>query len=241
MHAGGRGKAGGVHLVSSLQQAREVAQRLLDSRLVTFQTGPQGTPVHQVLVEETLEVERELYFSLTTDSASRRVVAIASAAGGMEIEEVAIQNPEKVHRMAVDPVVGLQPFQGRRLAYALDLPPTVVRPFADLARKCYDVFMSNDCSLLEINPLALAKDGRLMALDAKLNVDDDALFPTHGPRLAPRPGAGGLAGARGEPVRHFVCEARGRRGVHGQRSRTGHGYYGHDQSGPGDAPPISLT
>jgi succinyl-CoA synthetase beta subunit len=176
VHAGGRGKAGGVKVVKSPVEARDVAEQLIGSNLITFQTGSQGAPVHKVLVEETLDVDRELYFSLTTDGATRCIVAIASAAGGMEIEEVAERTPEKVFRTPIDPVIGFQPFQGRRLAYAMELPKNAVRSFADLTQRCHDIYLYNDCSMLEINPLILTKAGDLLALDAKLILDDDALF-----------------------------------------------------------------
>ena len=176
VHAGGRGKAGGVQTAGTAQQAGEIAKKLIGSRLVTFQTGPEGVPVHKVLVEETLDIAQELYFSITTDGAARRTVVIASSSGGVEIEEVASRSPEKVLRVTVDPVIGLQPFQTRKLAYGMGLPASLVRAFADLAQRCYQVFVAHDCSLLEINPLIVSRDDRLLALDAKLNLDDDALF-----------------------------------------------------------------
>ena len=176
VHAGGRGKAGGVQTAGTAQQAGEIAKKLIGGRLVTFQTGPEGVPVHKVLVEETLDIAQELYFSITTDGAARRTVVIASSSGGVEIEEVASCSPEKVLRVTVDPVIGLQPFQTRKLAYGMGLPASLVRAFADLAQRCYQVFVAHDCSLLEINPLIVSRDDRLLALDAKLNLDDDALF-----------------------------------------------------------------
>ena len=176
VHAGGRGKAGGIKVAATASEAEAMAKALLGTRLVTFQTGPEGSPVDRVLVEEPVEVERELYLSITTDGARRRPVVIASAAGGVEIEEVARTDPSQVLQEVVDPAIGLQPFQSRRLAYGLGLPSGLVRPFADLVAHCYQAYTEKDCSLVEINPLVVTQDGRLLALDAKVSLDDDALF-----------------------------------------------------------------
>ena len=176
VHAGGRGAAGGVRVLGSAAEAEEYASSLLGSNLVTAQTGPEGVPVTSVLVEEAAEVAQELYLAMLVDGGTRRPVAIASAAGGMEIEEVAIATPEKVLRSEVDPVLGLQPFQGRRLAYGMELAPELVRPAADLATRLYRLFVEKDCTLAEINPLAVTADGRVVALDAKVDLDDDAAF-----------------------------------------------------------------
>ena len=176
VHAGGRGRSGGIKVVSSPHEAAEAAEGMLDAQLVTFQTGPEGVPVRSVLVEEAVETERELYLGMVIDGASEGVVAIASAAGGMEIEEVAEKTPEKILRVSVDPVLGLQPFQSRRLAYGLDVGPELVRPVSDLIGRLYRVFESYDCSLLEINPLVITADGKVMALDAKLSIEDDSMF-----------------------------------------------------------------
>ena len=176
VHAGGRGKAGGVKVVASPGEAAQFTESLIGSTLVTFQTGPQGAPVHKVLVEQTMDIERELYLSITTDGGRRRPVVIASAAGGMEIEEVAQTEPEKVLTEPIDPAIGLQPFQGRRLAGLLGLPPEQTRPFAALLDACYQAYMGLDATMIEINPLVLTNDGKLLALDAKVSLDDDALF-----------------------------------------------------------------
>ena len=176
VHAGGRGKAGGVRLVRSAGEAAEFAESLIGSTLVTFQTGPQGAPVHQVLVEQTMDIERELYLSITTDGGRRRPVVIASAAGGMEIEEVAQSEPEKVLTEPIDPAIGFQPFQGRRLAELVGLPGAQTRGFAALVDACYRAYMGLDATMIEINPLVLTNDGKLLALDAKVSLDDDALF-----------------------------------------------------------------
>ena len=176
VHAGGRGKAGGVKVAASPAEAAQVAESLIGSTLVTFQTGPQGVPVHQVLVEQTMEIDRELYLSITTDGGRRRPVVIASAAGGMEIEEVAQTEPEKVLTEPIDPAIGFQPFQGRRLASGLDLPSALIRPFSALVDACYRAYVEKDSGMIEINPLVLTQDGQLLALDAKMDLDDDALF-----------------------------------------------------------------
>ena len=176
VHAGGRGKAGGIRVASSGAEAEEAASSLLGSRLVTLQTGPEGVPVHGVLVEEALEVERELYVGMVIDGATQSVIVMASEAGGVDIEEVAEQTPEKVLRTVVDPMLGLLPFRGRALAYGLNLAPDLVQPFADLLGNLYRVFEGYDCLLAEINPLSITLDGRMVAADAKLSFDDDALF-----------------------------------------------------------------
>ena len=176
VHAGGRGKAGGIVVVSSAKEAEEAAQALLGTTLVTLQTGPEGVPVRRVLVEEAVDVTRELYLGMVIDGAAQGVVAIASEAGGMEIEEVAAQTPEKVLRVEVDSSLGLKPYQGRKLAYALNLKPELVRSVAGLIGDLYKVFEAHDCSLVEINPLVVTADDRVLAVDAKLSIDDDALF-----------------------------------------------------------------
>jgi succinyl-CoA synthetase beta subunit len=176
VHAGGRGKAGGVKVLGSAQEAEQFAGELLGKTLVTFQTGPGGVPVNQVLVEETVDVARELYLAIVVDGESKRNVIIASEAGGMEIEEVAAATPEKILRVAIDPTVGYQPFQGRALAYGLGLEAAQVRPAADLIGNLYKLFVEKDCSMAEINPLVVTGEGRLIAVDAKLNIDDDSLF-----------------------------------------------------------------
>ena len=176
VHAGGRGKAGGVKVVTSAEEAEQFTSDLLGSTLVTFQTGPDGVPVNQVLVEETIDVARELYLAVVVDGEAKRNVVIASEAGGMEIEEVAAATPEKILRVNVHPSVGFQPFQGRRLAYGLNMDPALVRPAAELIGNLCKLLVEKDCSMAEINPLVVTSDGRLLAVDAKLNLDDDALF-----------------------------------------------------------------
>ena len=176
VHAGGRGKAGGVKVVNSPEEGKKFAAGLLGKRLVTHQTGPEGVPVDKVLVEELITIKKELYCSLLVDPAARMPVLIASEAGGMEIEEVAVKSPEKIIQIAIDPVVGLQPFMGRKLGYALNLPPELLRNGGTLATSLYRLFNALDCSLVEINPLVITGDNRLLAADGKINFDDDALF-----------------------------------------------------------------
>jgi succinyl-CoA synthetase beta subunit len=176
VHAGGRGKAGGVKVVSSPEEAGAFAEKLIGTSLVTIQTGPQGAPVHQVLVEQTMDIERELYVSITTDGGRRRPVVIASAEGGMEIEEVAQNEPEKVLTEPIDPAIGFRAFQGWRLGLGIGLPIEQMRAFVSLLDACYKAYMELDASMIEINPLVLTNDGKMLALDAKMSIDDDSLF-----------------------------------------------------------------
>jgi succinyl-CoA synthetase beta subunit len=176
IHAGGRGKVGGVVLASSSQEAERLAERLIGSRLVTQQTGPEGRVVKRILVEEQVAISRELYAGVVLDRRAARPVMMASATGGMEVEEAAVKDPESITRVTVDPAVQLQSFHIRRLVLGLALPQPVQSAAADLFAALYRVFHEKDCSLVEINPLVITTDGRLLALDAKLNVDDNALF-----------------------------------------------------------------
>jgi succinyl-CoA synthetase beta subunit len=176
VHAGGRGKAGGVKVVNSPEEAGAFAGSLIGTTLVTFQTGPAGAPVHKVLCEQTMDIDREIYLSITTDGGRKRPVIIASSEGGMEIEQVAQNEPGKVFTEPIDPAIGFQPYQGRKIAGALNLPTEQVRPFVALVDACYRAYMDKDSSMIEINPLVLTKDGKLLALDAKVSIDDDAMF-----------------------------------------------------------------
>ncbi len=176
VHAGGRGLAGGVKVVHSADDAEREARRLLGGRLHTHQTGPEGAPIGRVLIEEGNPPEKEFYVSVLLDSQSRTPVIMASSEGGMDIEEVANKTPEKIAKVWVDPSVGYQPYAGRLLAYAIGLPQDLIRPAADLIGHLYDVFVNEDCTLVEVNPLIITKAGTLLALDAKLNVDDNAMF-----------------------------------------------------------------
>lgn len=176
VHAGGRGKGGGVKIVESPGAAKQAAEEMIGSNLVTFQTGPEGVPVNSVLIEEGIEIENELYLGMVIDGASKGVVVIASEAGGMNIEEVAETSPEKILQIPIDPVLGLQPFQGRKIAYGLNLGQEHIRPVASLVQSLYQAFIETDASLVEINPLVITKDGKVLAADAKLDIDDDAIF-----------------------------------------------------------------
>ena len=176
VHAGGRGKAGGVKLVRSPQEAAEVAQTMLGQKLVTNQTGPEGVPVNQLLVEELADIQRELYLAITIDRGFRGPVMIASGAGGMEIEEVAKARPEDVHTEPIEPVLGLMPYQTRRLVQRLGIEAGAGRAAAQVMTTLYRVFVDHDCSLVEINPLIITGDDQVVALDAKMDLEDDALF-----------------------------------------------------------------
>jgi succinyl-CoA synthetase beta subunit len=176
IHAGGRGKGGGVKLATSDAEVDQIAGSILGMTLVTHQTGAEGRLVRKLLVEEGLGIEKELYLGMLPDRATARVVIMVSEAGGMDIEEVAANTPEKIIKVQVDPLLGLQPFQCRQLAFGLNLSPDVMKLFVPMVNKLYALFMDYDCSMVEINPLIITQDKRLIALDAKLNFDDNALF-----------------------------------------------------------------
>src|SRR5437763_1173917 len=174
--AGGRGKAGGVKLVRSVAEVRAAAEALLGKPLVTHQTGPQGRIVRRLLVEQGCAIARELYLGVVVDRASGRVTVMASTEGGVEIEEVAARTPEKILRETIDPAVGFAPYQGRRLAFALGLAKEQIGPAVGFMTALARCFVDSDCSLAEINPLVVLQDGKLLALDAKIGFDDNALF-----------------------------------------------------------------
>lgn len=176
VHAGGRGKAGGVKVVKSVSEAQSVASSLLGKTLVTYQNAPDGQPVNQVLVEETLPIARELYLSMLVDRSLERVVVVASSAGGMDIEEIAQTSPEKILQEVCDPLSGLVDYQARNLAFKLDLIGDQVAAFSRLLKNLYRLFKENDLALLEINPLVVTTDGKLFALDCKMSLDDNALY-----------------------------------------------------------------
>ncbi|KAF0844509.1 succinyl-CoA synthetase (ADP-forming) beta subunit [Methylovorus glucosotrophus] len=176
IHAGGRGKAGGVKVVKSYQDVEAVAASLLGKPLVTYQNAPDGQPVLQVLVEQTLPIARELYLSLLVDRSLERVVMVASAAGGMDIEDIAATQPEKILQEVCDPLNGLVDFQARNLAFGLGLAGEQIAAFVRLAKGLYKLFKENDLALLEINPLVVTSEGALVALDCKMSVDDNALY-----------------------------------------------------------------
>ena len=176
IHAGGRGKPGGVKLAQTPQEARVYAQALLGSTLVTHQTGPEGKEVHKVFIEQGCDIEKEFYLGIVIDRTTSRVTIMASSEGGVEIEEVAERAPEKILRATVDPAVGFGDFQGRQLAYGLGLPKASVNKAVAFMRGLYKAFAECDASMMEINPLVLTKAGDLVALDAKIGFDDNALF-----------------------------------------------------------------
>ena len=176
IHAGGRGKGGGIKLAHSPDEAEKAADEIIGMTLVTHQTGPEGRLVERVLVEEAGDIARELYLGIVIDRASECPVIMASAAGGMDIEEVAAKTPEKILKIAVDPAVGLQPFQIRRLCFGLDLNKEGASQVGRMISSFYKAFIESDCSLAEINPLAITEDGEAFALDAKINLDDNALY-----------------------------------------------------------------
>jgi succinyl-CoA synthetase beta subunit len=176
VHAGGRGKGGGIKLAATPEEAERVAAQIIGMTLVTPQTGPEGKLVRRVLVEEQTQVERELYLAVLIDGSIGKIILMASAEGGMEIEEVAARSPEAIHRVAVDPAGGFQPYMGRQLAYKLGLGGDLLRPATALMTGLYKLFVEKDASLVEINPLVVTKDGRVIALDAKVNFDENALF-----------------------------------------------------------------
>jgi succinyl-CoA synthetase beta subunit len=176
VHAGGRGKAGGVKLATSAEEVRAAAAAMLGSRLTTKQTGAAGLPVNQVFVEVGTEIARELYLSMLVDRSKEQIAIIASEDGGMDIEEVAAKTPDRIITVTINPAAGLQPYQARQLAYNLGLNPAQVKQFVTLAQKLYRLFEECDAGLLEINPLIVDKSGDLVALDAKINIEDNALF-----------------------------------------------------------------
>lgn len=176
VHAGGRGKAGGVKIVSNKEELSKAVQSMLGTRLVTHQTDAKGQPINQVLIEEPCEIARELYLSAVLDRATQRVVIMASTEGGMDIEEVAEKTPEKIYRVIVDPLLGVMPYQCRELGFQLGLTEAQIKMFTQLLMHLDKMFMECDLSLLEVNPLVVTKTGELLCLDGKVNVDDNALY-----------------------------------------------------------------
>ena len=176
VHAGGRGKAGGVKVVKDLDGVLTAAKAMLGTRLVTHQTGPEGLPVHQVYIEVGSKIAREIYLSLVLNRDASRLAFVASAAGGMDIEEVAEHSPEKIIRVNVNPTAGLQDFQCRQLAFGLGFKGAQITQFTQIAQALYKLYLERDASLVEVNPLIVTADGNLLALDAKINIEDNALF-----------------------------------------------------------------
>jgi succinyl-CoA synthetase beta subunit len=176
IHAGGRGKGGGVKLAKSPEEARDIAAQMLGMNLVTHQTGPEGRKVRVLLIEEGLPIDKEFYLGIVLDRASGRPVFMASAAGGMDIEEVAAKTPELIMKETIDPAIGFRAYQARKLAFGLGLPAQLIGQAVKFMQSLYNAYEQMDASLMEINPFLLTKDGRLIALDAKVNFDDNAMF-----------------------------------------------------------------
>jgi succinyl-CoA synthetase beta subunit len=176
IHAGGRGKGGGVKLTKSVDEVRNLANQIIGMTLVTHQTGPEGKRVKTVLVEQGLNIAKELYLSIIPDRASAKIVVMASEAGGMDIEEVAEKTPEKIIKVFINPLTGIQPYHCRGVIFGLNLPPSAVKMCTSMLNNLYRLFVDYDCSLLEINPLVITAEENVIALDAKINFDDNALF-----------------------------------------------------------------
>ena len=179
IHAGGRGKGGGIKTAATPEEVEGVADQILGMTLITPQTGPEGKVVNQVLVEQAQEIAQELYLGIVTDRGLARPVIMMSAAGGMEIEEVAARTPEMIIKEAINPITGCMGYQARNLAFGVGLNPNLLRPAVSFIENLYRLYVALDCSLAEINPLVVTMDGRMLALDAKLNLDDNAMFRHH--------------------------------------------------------------
>lgn len=176
VHAGGRGKAGGVKLVSDKDELASFAKSLLGTRLVTYQTDAQGQPVNSIIIEQTSDIDRELYLGAVIDRASRRIVIMASTEGGVDIEKVAMETPDKIFKVTVDPLVGIMPYQCRDVAFKLNLKDNQIKEFTQIMQNIGKMFVDCDLSLLEINPLVVDKQGKIICLDGKINIDDNALY-----------------------------------------------------------------
>lgn len=176
IHAGGRGKGGGVKLARSAGELQKIAQEMIGMTLVTHQTGPEGRLVKKVLVEQGLNIAKELYLSIIPDRASAQIVVMASKSGGMDIEAVAAKTPERIIKVPINPLMGMQAYQCRAVAFGLNLSPAVIKPFVTMLQNLYRMFVDYDCSLVEINPLVITNEELVIALDAKVNFDDNALF-----------------------------------------------------------------
>ncbi len=176
IHAGGRGKAGGVKLANSIEEVQQIAAELLGKKLVTFQTGPEGLPVSRLYIEEATNIYKEYYTAILLDRSKSRLILMASSEGGMEIEEVAAKNPEAIITVEIDPFMGLRPYQAREVAIRLGFPKDLLNKAASVFLKLYDVYIKEDASLVEINPLVLTKEGNIVVLDAKVDFDDNALY-----------------------------------------------------------------
>ena len=176
IHAGGRGKGGGVKLAQSAEEVQNAAREIIGMNLVTHQTGAEGKRVNKVLVEQGLNIQKELYLSIIPDRASAKIVVMASEAGGMDIEEVAAKTPEKIVKVFINPLLGIQAYHCRKAAFGLNLSPELMKPFVTMLRNLYKLFIDYDCSLVEINPMVITAEQNVVALDAKIDFDDNALF-----------------------------------------------------------------
>ncbi len=235
IHAGGRGKGGGIKTAATPEEVERVADQILGMTLITHQTGPEGKVVNQVLVEQAQDIDQELYLGIVPDRSLGRPVIMMSAAGGMEIEEVAARTPELIIKEAINPITGCMGYQARNLAFGIGLDPKLLRPAVSFIENLYRMFVTLDCSLAEINPLVVTKDGKLLALDAKLNFDDNAMFRHHD--LAALEDPSEMDPLEFEARKHhlnYIRLTRQRRG-HGERRRPGHGHHGPDQGGRGRA------
>jgi succinyl-CoA synthetase beta subunit len=223
VHAGGRGKAGGVKLVKSKEEIAAFAKQWLGNKLVTYQTDENGQPVSKILVESCTDIAEELYLGAVVDRSSRRIVFMASTEGGVEIEKVAEETPDKILRATIDPLVGAQPYQGRELAFNLGLKGDQIKQFVKIFMGLSQMFVEKDLALIEVNPLVITDQGNLHCLDAKIGVDGNALYRQGTLRSVPGRCTGG-------PRRPVGVELRGpgrQHRLHGQRCRPGHGHYGH--------------
>ena len=232
IHAGGRGKGGGIKLANTPEEAETYARQILGMTLKTPQTGPEGQLVRRVLVCEANDIEREIYLSVLIDSSIGSAILMGSAAGGVEIEEVAAKEPEKIIRVPIDPAAGIQPFQGRTMAFQLGLGGEHLRTAVAMMSGLYKLFIEKDCSLAEINPLVVTKDNKVVALDAKLNFDDNALF-RHPDVMAMRDiDEEDPLEVRAQEEEHpQLRQARRQHRLHRQRRWSGHGNDGRDQAG----------
>ena len=230
IHAGGRGKGGGVKVAKSIDEVKKYASEILGMQLVTPQTGPAGKKVHRIFVEQGCQIDRELYCAALVDRATSKVMMMVSQAGGMDIEEVAAKTPEKIVKVWIDPTTGFLPFHGRKLAFALGLPKESVGKAVAFFTSLYKGFNDLDCSLAEINPLVLTKSGDLVALDAKFNFDDNALFRHKDVAEMRDPNEESAQETEACEVRSRVHQPRRHDRLHGQRRRPRDGHARHHQA-----------
>ena len=249
IHAGGRGKGkfkelgpdakGGVRLAQSIEEVREHAKEMLGKTLVTIQTGPAGKQVQRLYITDGVDIAKEFYVALLVDRSSGRIAIVASTEGGMDIEAVAHDTPEKIETLTIDPATGLMPHHGRAVAATLGLKGDLAKQAQNVLAKLTDAFIGTDASQIEINPLAVTDDGKLLVLDAKVVVRQQCRVPPPRPRGPARPERRGSAGDRGVEIRPRLHQAGRRHRLHGQRRRPRHGDDGHHQAERRRARPIS--